>query len=59
MIRCPDCNSEEYTKSEEKIWCSECRKEVNICYCDNCTIKYYSCGHKAPTKRQCSVTRSR
>ncbi|NHI91520.1 MAG: hypothetical protein EAX96_03385 [Candidatus Lokiarchaeota archaeon] len=58
MVSCPDCTCEDYTQGE-KTWCSECKKDVYAYYCDDCTLKYYSCGHKPPEKHQCDCTASK
>lgn len=58
MVACPSCKCEEYTETDE-IYCQDCKKNVKKCYCDDCMAEFYSCGHLAPEKRQCSVTSSK
>ena len=58
MVECPSCKCKEYTETDE-ISCPDCKKTVKICYCKDCMTEFYSCGHLAPEKRQCSVTSSK
>ncbi|MHA1784426.1 MAG: hypothetical protein ACTSVY_00425 [Candidatus Helarchaeota archaeon] len=57
MVKCPECGSEEYTEGDD-TWCTQCKKMVKICYCDDCTTEFFSCGHRAPEKHQCESTKS-